>query len=218
MNATDAYVSMADVYAALMLRGLPLKEILEAVGEKAVDKDALVKKLTEGKNTREDRLRLLTKTVEGLACIKEPYEVPDEDCDACPYETGCCALDIATDAYKLLKEQQDGETFPECLECGKRIESVEILMFMHDGSDRWEKVPFVYDSYTDGVSIMTNRNWTGYEDQKDWSAAVRCPYCKKHPFDKKAGMEIYEPVEAVMWTKKRKLLQYGDQDTLMPAT
>ena len=43
--------------------------------------------------------------LEGLACLKEPYEVPDEDCEACHYNSDSCPYDIAGDAYELLKKQ-----------------------------------------------------------------------------------------------------------------
>lgn len=43
--------------------------------------------------------------LEGLACLKEPYEVPDEDCEACHYNPDSCPYDIAGDAYELLKKQ-----------------------------------------------------------------------------------------------------------------
>ena len=54
------------------------------------------------------------------------------------------------------------------------------------------------------MTFTTNKNWTDYEltdeERKD---GIRCPYCGKYPFDMKSEIEIYEPVEVMMWKAKK---------------
>lgn len=64
--------------------------------------------------------------LEGLACLKEPYEVPDEDCEACHYNPDSCPYEIAGDAYELLKEQKskpmiENEHGWNCPSCGMKL-------------------------------------------------------------------------------------------------
>ena len=102
-------------------------------------------------------------------------------------------------AVRLPDHEDD---YPVCMACGQRIDQVKVLMFDHEGADHWYMAPIYYDKPTGGVSIKTTRAWTSFDDYSEsYTESIRCPLCDKHPFDKEAGCEIYQPVEVVMWTK-----------------
>lgn len=110
--------------------------------------------------------------------------------------------DVLKDIRNVLKELESEEEYPVCMACGQRIDSVKVLMFDHDGADHWYMAPIHYDKPTGGVSIRISRAWTSYDDYSEsYMESIRCPLCDKHPFDKEAGCEIYQPVEVIMWTK-----------------
>lgn len=97
------------------------------------------------------------------------------------------------------------EDYPVCMACGQRIDSVKVLMFDHEGADHWYMTPIHYDKPTGSVSIKTSRAWTSFDDYSEsYTESIRCPLCDKHPFDKEAGCEIYQPVEVVMWANGQK--------------
>jgi len=110
---------------------------------------------------------------------------------------------LGQEIAKILPDTEDD--YPVCMACGHMIDQVEVLVFNHDGTDSWYRSPIFCDKPTGGVSIKTSRNWTAYDDyEHSYVETIRCPLCKKHPFDTEAGCEIYQPVEVVMWTKGEK--------------
>ena len=109
---------------------------------------------------------------------------------------------IINNALAMLKEQE--AEYPICEKCGKEIDHINTSIFNHDGSDSDYSIPITYDKESRCVTFSTSQNWTGYsltdEEQKE---RICCPYCGKFPFDSSIENEFYEPVEVMMWTKKK---------------
>lgn len=109
---------------------------------------------------------------------------------------------LGQEIVKNLHNPEDD--YPDCMSCGRKINYVEVLVLDHEGADHWCKSPISYEKLNGGVLINTNRNWTAYDDyENSYSETIRCPWCKKHPFDTEAGCDINEPVEIIMWAKRK---------------
>lgn len=150
--------------------------------------------------TSKEILKCLADWFKNEPCIDPYHCIFTEECKEDFREGGC----IAHDAYGVVNELMAclEDEYPVCMACGQRIDQVKVLMFDHEGADHWYMAPIYYDKPTGGVSIKTTRAWTSFDDYSEsYTESIRCPLCDKHPFDKEAGCEIYQPVEVVMWTK-----------------
>lgn len=107
-------------------------------------------------------------------------------------------------AIQALIAQGEPE-YPTCECCGKKIDHINTSVFNRDGTDSDRSIPVVYEPVSGCVSFTTTPNWTGYgltdEERKE---GICCPYCGEYPFDKECEIELYEPVEVMMWVKKEK--------------
>lgn len=89
----------------------------------------------------------------------------------------------------------------KCDKCGKELEYVNVLVFLRDGSDTWEKHPPI-DNGDGCVIIETNANWTGYElTDEERRETIECPFCKKFPFGKEE-IQAYDVVDVVCFSDK----------------
>lgn len=89
----------------------------------------------------------------------------------------------------------------KCKKCGKEINEVIINNFDYDGTDFFTKVPFKQVLHN-AIYFDTDINWTGYElTDEERKEGIKCPYCKKYPFDDKEEIQTYEYVRVVCFKK-----------------
>ena len=90
----------------------------------------------------------------------------------------------------------------KCDKCGKELEYVNVLVFLRDGSDTWDKHPLFEIGNNGCVGIETNANWTGYElTDKERRETIECPFCKKFPFGKEE-IQVYDSVNLICFSDK----------------
>ena len=90
----------------------------------------------------------------------------------------------------------------KCDKCRKELEYVNVLVFLRDGSDTWDKHPLFEIGNNGCVGIETNANWTGYElTDKERRETIECPFCKKFPFGKEE-IQVYDTVNLVCFSDK----------------
>lgn len=138
----------------------------------------------------------------------EIYRVcTDGTYNACSMLYGACARIAREMGYKriitytLVSEPE----YPICECCGKKIDHINTSVFNYDGTDSDRSIPVVYEPVSGCVSFTTTPNWTDYDlTDEERKEGIRCPYCGKYPFDKECEIELYEPVEVMMWVTKEK--------------
>jgi len=110
----------------------------------------------------------------------------------------------------LLKEQE--AKYPVCEKCGKEIDHIGTSVFHCNGSDYDYSIPIMYSKRNGCALFHTSQKWTGYsltdEERKE---KICCPYCGKFPFDDSQEIQIYEPVEVLMWTSESR---YGFDESM----
>lgn len=90
----------------------------------------------------------------------------------------------------------------KCDKCGKELEYVNVLVFLRDGFDFWDKHPLFEIGNNGCVGIETNANWTGYElTDEERRETIECPFCKKFPFGKEE-IQVYNTVNLVCFSDK----------------
>ena len=95
------------------------------------------------------------------------------------------------------------QQYPVCERCGKLIDHINTSVFNYDGSDSPHSLQITYDKQSQCVAFSTTPNWTGYElSDEELKDDIRCPYCGEYPFDADVEIELYEPVEVMMWTSR----------------
>lgn len=103
--------------------------------------------------------------------------------------------------------------YPVCKCCGKAIDHINTSYFNLDGTDSEVSHQIQYKPRSGCVSFTTDRNWTDYElTDEERKEGIRCPYCGKYPFDKNCEIDLYEPVEVLMWVQKPHELFPGDME------
>ena len=104
--------------------------------------------------------------------------------------------------YQLINEHFDKNTLVKCEKCGKEMSYVLVNKFNYSGSDSFLK--YSYNRIGDCVSIVADRNWTGYElSEEEMLETIVCPHCGKYPFQSKE-IHVYDEVEIVMFPKENK--------------
>ena len=104
--------------------------------------------------------------------------------------------------YKLINEHFDKNTLVKCEKCGKEMSYVLVNKFNYSGSDSFLK--YSYNRIGDCISIVADRNWTGYElSEEEILETIVCPHCGKYPFQSKE-IHVYDEVEIVMFPKENK--------------
>lgn len=104
--------------------------------------------------------------------------------------------------YQLINEHFDKNTLVKCEKCGKEMSYVLVNKFNYSGSDSFLK--YSYNRIGDCISIVADRNWTGYElSEEEMLETIVCPHCGKYPFQSKE-IHIYDEVEIVMFPKENK--------------
>lgn len=104
--------------------------------------------------------------------------------------------------YQLINEHFDKNTLVKCDKCGKEMSYVLVNKFNYSGSDSFLKYSYNRIGYC--ISIVTDRNWTGYElSEEEILETIACPHCGKYPFQSKE-IHVYDEVEIVMFPKENK--------------
>lgn len=104
--------------------------------------------------------------------------------------------------YQLINEHFDKNTLVKCEKCGKEMSYVLVNKFNYSGSDSFLK--YSYNRIGDCISIVADRNWTGYElSEEEMLETIVCPHCGKYPFQSKE-IHVYDDVEIVMFPKENK--------------
>lgn len=104
--------------------------------------------------------------------------------------------------YQLINEHFNKNTLVKCEKCGKEMSYVLVNKFNYSGSDSFLK--YSYNRIGDCISIVTDRNWTGYElSEEEILETIVCPHCGKYPFQSKE-IHVYDEVEIVMFPKENK--------------
>ena len=104
--------------------------------------------------------------------------------------------------YQLINEHFDKNTLVKCEKCGKEMSYVLVNKFNYSGSDSFLK--YSYNRIGDCISIVADRNWTGYElSEEEVLETIVCPHCGKYPFQSKE-IHVYDEVEIVMFPKENK--------------
>lgn len=104
--------------------------------------------------------------------------------------------------YQLINEHFDKNTLVKCEKCGKEMSYVLVNKFNYSGSDSFLK--YSYNRIGDCISIVADRNWTGYElSEEEMLETIVCPHCGKYPFQSKE-IHVYDEVEIVMFPKENK--------------
>ena len=89
----------------------------------------------------------------------------------------------------------------KCKKCGEEIKEIRTNIFNRDGSDSYydfsiKQVPH------NAVYFETDTSWTGYElSDEERKESIKCPYCKKYPFDDKVEIQTYEILRVVCFKK-----------------
>ena len=119
-----------------------------------------------------------------------------------------CLSDRCSEAERIALEAllaQGEPEYPTCERCGKKIDHINTSIFNHDGTDSTHEIPIQYAPGSGCVTFEINRNWTDYDlTDEERKEGIRCPYCGKYPFDPDAEIELYEPVEVMMWKTEEK--------------
>lgn len=103
---------------------------------------------------------------------------------------------------QLIEEHFNKNTLVKCEKCGKEMSYVLVNKFNYSGSDSFLK--YSYNRIGDCISIVADRNWTGYElSEEDMLETIVCPHCGKYPFQSKE-IHVYDEVEIVMFPKENK--------------
>lgn len=103
---------------------------------------------------------------------------------------------------QLIEEHFDKNILVKCEKCGKEMSYVLVNKFNYSGSDSFLK--YSYNRIGDCISIVADRNWTGYElSEEEMLETIVCPHCGKYPFQSKE-IHVYDEVEIVMFPKENK--------------
>lgn len=85
-----------------------------------------------------------------------------------------------------------------CEKCGFKMEMVEVNFFDREGDDHYEVCGYEQAEY-DAIVVDVPPNWTGNElDESELPDTIRCPICKKFPFDN-TEVQTYDFVRLVMF-------------------
>ena len=114
-----------------------------------------------------------------------------------------CLFDENLETIKqLIEEHFNKNTLVKCEKCGKEMPYVLVNKFNYSGSDSFLK--YSYNRIGDCISIVADRNWTGYElSEEEMLETIVCPHCGKYPFQSKE-IHVYDEVEIVMFPKEKK--------------